>query len=125
MFSSPVDAYERGSKSTASSRDLEAAALFKAARLLEACRAEWDAPGCRERVEAALRNNQRLWTLFQSELMRPDHALPTGVRANVLRLAEFVDRRTVDIFSAPESEKLRVLIEINRNVAAGLSERRV
>ncbi len=43
MFSSARRAYEAGSKTTAASRDLEATALFKAARQLEACREEWDA----------------------------------------------------------------------------------
>ncbi len=125
MFSNARKSYEQGAKATASSRELEAAALFKAARLLDECKQEWDAADRPTRLTEALRYNQRLWTLFQSELSRPDHGLPKPLRANLLQLSAFVDRRTFELMAEPEKERLQVLVDINRSIAAGLSERNV
>src|SRR5438128_12555160 len=121
MFSKPMRAYEAGIKATATGRELEAAALFKAARLLESCRDAWAAPERAAKLNEALRYNQRLWTIFQVELGRPDHGLPDDLRLNLLRLGAFVDRRTFDLISDPAPEKLDALIGINRNIASGLS----
>jgi flagellar protein FlaF len=120
-----IDAYEAAGKAASSNRALEAAALFKAARKLEAVRRAWDALDRDDHLHAALRYNQHLWTFFQSELSVPDHEMLTSLRVNLLRLSAFVDRRTFEIMSArqPEADQLQVLIDINRNVAAGLSER--
>lgn len=120
-----LDAYEAAGKAASSNRELEAAALFKAARKLEAVRREWDSPDRGDSLQAALRYNQHLWTFFQSELSMPDHEMLTDVRVNLLRLSSFVDRRTFEIMSAqePDPDQLQVLIDINRNIAAGLSEK--
>jgi len=121
MSRSARSAYEATSKATASSRDLEAGALFKAARQLEAVRSSWDAADRELRLEEALRYNQRLWTFFQSELSAPEHPLPRELRANLLRLSTFVDRRTFELLRSPSVAGLDALIAINREIAAGLS----
>ena len=117
-----LEAYEAAGKAASSNRELEAAALFKAARKLEAVRREWDSPDRKDSLQAALRYNQRLWTFFQTELSVPDHEMLTEVRVNLLRLSGFVDRRTFEIMAAkePEPDQLQVLIDINRNIGAGL-----
>lgn len=121
MSRSARSAYEATSKAAASSRDLEAGALFKAARQLEAVRSSWDAADRELRLEEALRYNQRLWTFFQSELSVPEHPLPRELRANLLRLSTFVDRRTFELLRSPSAAGLDALIAINREIAAGLS----
>lgn len=121
MFRTPEQAYDSGNKATASSRELEAAALFKAARLLEACQQAWDAADRPDRLSAALQNNQRLWTLFQSELSRTDHQMPIDLRRDLLRLSAFIDRRTFQVMAEPDPAKLQALIDINRNIALGLA----
>lgn len=121
MFASARRAYESGTKAAPSGRELEAAALFKAARQLENCRQDWQAPELDRRLDEALRYNQRLWTFFQGEWMAEDCPLPADLRRNLLRLSAFVDRRTFEMMSAPTPEGLRALIEIDRNIAAGLS----
>ena len=120
-----LEAYEAAGKAASSNRELEAAALFKAARRLETVRQEWDSPDRTERLQDALRYNQRLWTFFQAELSVPDHEMLTEVRVNLLRLSGFVDRRTFEILAAkePVPDQLQVLIDINRNIAAGLSDK--
>jgi len=38
-----------------------------------------------------------------------------------LRLSAFVDKRTFQVMAEPSPDKLQALIDINRNIAAGLS----
>ncbi len=120
-----IQAYEAAGKTTASGRELEAVALFKAARKLEAVRQHWDAEDRPARLDEALKYNQKLWTFFQCELSTPDHEMLTELRVNLLRLSAFVDRRTFEILAAkePDPDQLKILIDINRNVAGGLSEK--
>ena len=120
MFNSARQAYETATKTSVSGRELEAQALSKAARRLEECMLEWDAPGRADRVDEAIRFNQRLWTLFQTELGRPDHPLPVELRVNLLRLSQFIDRRSFEILTDPDPSKLKALINLNRQVAEGL-----
>lgn len=122
MFASARRSYESGTKAAPSGRELEAAALFKASRQLEMCRQDWASPDRERRLDEALRYNQRLWTFFQGEWMAEDCLLPANLRANLLRLSAFVDRRTFEVMSSPTPDALRALIEINRQIAAGLSE---
>jgi len=121
MFNSPHDAYDTARKTSPSSRELEAAALFKAARLLEACQQRSDREDGPARLDAALRYNQRLWSLFQCELDAPDHPLPPDIRLNLLRLGTFVDRRTLEIRVDPSPAKLQELVDLNRTIGAGLA----
>lgn len=121
MFNSARQAYEQGARTAVTNRQLEAAALFKCARSLEACQKGWDEPDRAASLDAALRQNMRLWTVFQAELARPEHEMPMEMRANLLKLSRFVDKRTFDVMADPRPEKLQALIDINRNIAAGLS----
>ncbi len=120
MFRNPRHAYESGARSATNNRELESAALFKAARLLEEVRASWPAE---DRLEEALAYNRRLWTFFQGELSAPEHPLPRALRVDLLRLSSFVDRRMIEVMANPSPDKLVALIEINRQIAAGLSQR--
>jgi len=113
-------AYESVSKATQPGRETEAAALTKAAVKLKDCRDNWDAPDRDNRLEEALEYNQRIWTIFQSELSREDHELPKTLRLDILRLAAFIDRRIFEIMAFPSPEKLKIVIDINNNLAAGL-----
>lgn len=121
MYTSAKQAYDTGGKTSASNRELEAMALFKAARQLEACQRAWDDTDRESKLDVALKHNQRLWTFFQGELTRPDHEMPLDLRVNLLRLSVFVDRRTLEVLAEPRPEKLQVLIDINRHIGAGLS----
>ena len=121
MFASARRTYETGTKAAPSGRELEAAALYKAARQIEMCRREWDVPGNHQRLDEALRFNQRLWTFFQAELSAESCLLPVDLRRNLLKLSVFVDKRTFEMMAAPTVAGLQALIEIDRNIAAGLS----
>ena len=116
-----IEAYASVDKITASGRQLEASALFRVARALQQAQNHWGQEGAEARLDEAVKLNQRLWTLFQAELGAEDNPLPRDVKLPLLRLIEYIDKRTFDVMALPAPEKLTVLININRNVAAGLS----
>ena len=99
----------------------EARALMEAARRLNAARdlVETDVEAYRE----SLRLNWRLWTIIQCDVASAENAMPDELKANVMSLSIFVDRQTLDALNAPAASKLGILIDINRNVAGGLSAR--
>jgi flagellar protein FlaF len=115
-----LKAYENVSNATQSGREIEAAVLTKAAMKLKECQDDWDAPDRNSRLEEALKYNQRIWSIFQSELSREDHELPKKLRLDILRLAAFIDRRIFETMAFPEPQKLKIVIDINNNLAAGL-----
>jgi flagellar protein FlaF len=117
-----LEAYQTVHKNTSSSRELEAAVLFKAARRLESCVQTWGSEGHDARLDEALRYNLRLWTFFQTELGDPDHPLPVEIRRNLLKLSGFIDRQTFTAMAAPTPELLSPMISVNRNIAAGLAQ---
>lgn len=123
MARSALDAYRSAEKAAVSGRELEATALFKSARQLEAVQRSWDAPDRAARLDEALQYNIRLWTFFQSELAEADHPMPIELRRNLLELSKFVDKRTFELMAFPEPAKLQVLININRQIAMGLSQK--
>ncbi|MGE5545702.1 MAG: flagellar biosynthesis regulator FlaF [Solirubrobacterales bacterium] len=97
-------------------RQTEAWALTEAARRM--LDAKTRGPG--DELLGAVRLNWRLWTIFQAELSSPECPLPDDIRSNMLSLANFVDKTTVDLIADPQPQKLDILITINRNIAAGL-----
>ena len=115
-----LKAYETVSKATQSGREIEAAVLTKAAVKLKKCQDNWDANDRDERLDEALRYNQRVWSIFQSELSRDNHELPKKLRLDILRLAAFIDKRIFETMAFPAPEKLDIVIAINNNLAAGL-----
>jgi len=72
--------------------------------------------------KAALRLNWRLWTIFQAELTTERSELPDEIRVNMLTLCKFIDKHTVGALVNPTPESMTVLIDINRNIAAGLAQ---
>ena len=115
-----LEAYRTVQNSTASGRQIEAAALTRCALLLSDCRKNWNAPGREEKLAEALRTNQMVWSIFQSELTRKDNPLPRQLKENILSLSLFIDKRILEVMAYPAPEKLKILIDINLNLAAGL-----
>lgn len=122
MYANPLQAYQSVEQTTLPGPEAEAAVLTKAALKLKACRDNWNAPDGSSRLDEALKFNQLLWSILQTELSNEDNPLPRDIRVNLLRLSGFIDRRIFDIMAYPAPEKLDILIAINRNIAAGLRE---
>ena len=120
-MSHAAQAYARTSQTTAPPREIEAQALLKAARQLQDVQANWTGPD--KNMHHALLFNRRLWSIFMSAAETTDNPQPPEVRQNILRIATFVMRQTVDMQLDPNPEKLKSLISINCNIAAGLAGR--
>jgi flagellar protein FlaF len=123
MYAPQLEAYRTAKNSTASGREIEAAALTRCALRLADCQKNWDAPGREEALADALRTNQQVWSIFQSELTRNDNPLPRPLKENILSLSLFIDKRIIQVMAYPVPEKLQILIDINLNIAAGLRSR--
>lgn len=121
-----ANAYVAVQKQALDGRELEAAALLNTAQRLQECVRETEAWNTREgleRLDEALRRNQKLWTVFQVELENPEHPMPLGIRHNLLRLIRYIDRTTFELMACPRPGGLDSLIRINTNIAQGLLSR--
>jgi flagellar protein FlaF len=103
---------------TSSPRELEARLLLEAASRLQAAQDGWG--GNPLDLDGALQHNRKLWTLLVTEVTNNDNPLPVQIRQNVANLGIFVLKQTVAIMANPKPETLGGLININRELAAGL-----
>lgn len=120
-MSSAAQAYARVSQTTASPREIESQVLLKAARQLQEVQANWAGPD--KKLQDALLYNRRLWSILMSAVASPDNLQPLEVRQKVANIGLFVMDRTMEMQVNPDPEKLKPLIDINCNLAAGLSGR--
>jgi flagellar protein FlaF len=120
-MSNAAQAYSRTSHTTAAPREIEAQALLKAARQLLDVQANWAGPD--RNMHNALLFNRRLWSIFMSAVETNDNPQPMEIRQNIANIAVFVMKQTVDMQLNPDPAKLKSLIDINCNLAAGLSGR--
>ncbi|EJW09645.1 flagellar FlaF [Rhodovulum sp. PH10] len=102
----------------ANPRELEARLLLKAAARLQRLKDGWDTD--RADLTDALLYNRKLWTIFLTSVTSPDHQLPAAIRQNVANLGLFVMNHTLEMSREPRAEALTSLININREIAAGL-----
>lgn len=121
-FFKASDAYGTTLAETTDQRTLEGRILLKSAAQLEALatRLKNGEQVSVADVGEALDYNQKLWTLFVSDTMNPDHPLPLDIKNNIASLGVFVFKRTREIMIDTTPEKFKILIDINRNIASGL-----
>ena len=122
MLQNAVKAYQSVDKETMSGRETEARVLTQAAMKLIECQKNWDTPNRNRLLDAALKYNQKIWSIFQVEVCKSDNPLPIQIKQNIMNLSRFIDRRIFDTMAFPEPKKLNILIKINQNIAAGLRE---
>jgi flagellar biosynthesis activator protein FlaF len=123
VYKNPLQAYQEADKSAMTGREIEAYALTKAAMALRECQDNWALPERDLKLEQALKLNQRVWSIFQAELTRADNQMPLPIKQNILKLSAYIDKRIINIISAPEPKKLDIIITINENLAAGLRQK--
>jgi flagellar biosynthesis activator protein FlaF len=121
MSSAAAQAYARVANTTSSPRDIEAQALLTAANKLHAVMVNADATYAQ--TFEALMFNRKLWSIFLSEAQRENNPQPLEIRQNIANIGIFVLSQTAALQISPQREHFKSLIEINRNIAAGLSGR--
>jgi len=119
MQQQAATAYQQVGRQTTSPRELEANLLSKSASNLQRVRDDWDNMRNRDLV-AALLFNRRLWTVFVSSATREDSVMPVDLRENIANLGIFIMKQSISLQAEPVAQKLDVLININRQLAAGL-----
>jgi flagellar protein FlaF len=118
MQNSAAHAYQKVGKQTVSPRVLEANLLSRAAAQLQVVRDDWE--GRRRELYEALLFNRKLWNIFLTSVTGEASQLPDKLRENIANLGLFVMKQTVSMQDSPAPQKLDVLININRELAAGL-----
>jgi len=113
-----AQAYGTVALQTASPRELEADLLLKAASRLQAVQDSWESR--RNELSDALVFNRRLWALFLASVTNAENPLPVAIRQNITNLGLFTMNKTLAIMSDPQRDHLSSLININREIAAGL-----
>ena len=117
-MSYPQNAYAKTALTGTSQREVEAAVLMKAAIRLKTIQDQWDTD--HSDLDAALAYNRKLWTILATSATEADSPLPAELKRTISLIAIFIFNRSLDLIVEPKREDLDVLIEINRNIAAGL-----
>jgi flagellar protein FlaF len=113
-----IKAYAAVAKETASPRELESLLLLKAAFKLQAVYDGWtDKP---HGLDDAVLYNRRLWTVFLDSVCDDSSVLPVPIRQNIANIGVFVMNETFALMTNPKPSQLVPLININRELAAGL-----
>jgi flagellar protein FlaF len=103
---------------TGNPRELEADLLLTAAAKLQTICDGWEDK--RPELGAALHYNRKLWSIFVTSATSRENPLPAPIRQNVANLGLFVFKQTLTALADPKPENLGSLININRQLAAGL-----
>ena len=115
-----INAYQGVQKNTMSGRETEARVLSQAALKLKKCQENWDSETRRTELEEAFEYNSQVWSIFQTELTKPDHPMDKELRQNILNLSVFIEKKIYETRAYPAPEKLTAIININNSLAAGL-----
>lgn len=121
-YAQAAGVYGQKAREGVSQRELEAQLLLKSANEIQNLQTRWDEATV-EDIENILSYNRKLWMVFfDTAVENPDESenRPLDLRNNIVNLCNFIFKRSIDIMANPSKEKLGVLIEINREVAAGL-----
>lgn len=120
-MSNAAQAYAKTAQTTSSPREIEAQALLKAANKLQDVMNNWGQPGAD--VSSAIMFNRKLWSILLSAVASDENPQPVEVRQNIANIGTFVMSQTVELQLNPQRDMIKPLIDINCNLAAGLSGR--
>jgi len=109
-------AYKQTQKITLSDRKIQAHVLRHAAYLFKKIQDSNDLSGLND----ALKYNLKFWTIVQGDCLENDCPLPDALKANLISLSIYIDKKTFEMFSNPDLSVLSSFIIINNNIAKGL-----
>ncbi len=111
--------YARTEKNALAGAELESNILIKCASELNYIKENWEEG--KSRLDAALEKNRKLWTILSTSVLEEDSPHSIEIKNNISNLALFVFQRTLDILINPTPQSLKILIDINLNIAKGLN----
>ncbi|HEU5019076.1 MAG TPA: flagellar biosynthesis regulator FlaF [Pseudolabrys sp.] len=112
---SAAKAYGAVANKTSHPRELEASLLLDAASRLQAAKGLKGEP-----LYDALTHNRKLWVLLLGTVTKNENPLDLPIRQNIANLGLFVCKQTINALIDPKPDNLVSLININRELAAGL-----
>lgn len=107
--------YQQNQLVSESPRAIEHQVLARITGRMHAAQEKQDMQGL---IEACY-DNQKLWSIFMTDLANPANALPDQLKANLISIGLWVRRHTSQVMqghASPES-----LINVNRNIMEGLA----
>jgi len=116
----PYASQQRQALNNAPPQAAEGWALIEMARRIDEAKRAEPTPERDAQLTDLVRRNWRMWTLLQAALVDPECTVPLEIRQNLLNLSNFIDKRSVDLLAAMDAAKLDVLVNINRQIGAGL-----
>ena len=116
------EAYAKTSRTGTDPRETEASVLLRAASRFHQIKKNWGEKPPAD-LEPALLYNRTIWTIFATSVTSAESELPKEIRENIANLAIFIFKHTLEIQAVPEPDLLDVLININRQISAGLMQR--
>ncbi len=117
---SGAQAYAHTAQKTANPRDLEARLLIQAANKLQSI-VSGQVTDTQEMREA-LRYNRKLWTILATSATAAENPLPKQIKENIGNIALFVLPHCVELEHQPLPQRMTSLVNINRELAAGLMQ---
>lgn len=114
-----TNSYATTQKEGLSQSELECRAFICSASAMNRIKEHWDEE--KKNLPDVLEKNRLLWTVIASAMKEDDCPQPQSVRNNILQLSMFIFKRTLELLGDPRPEGLDVLININLNIARGLS----
>ena len=120
-YAKATNAYDNHAQAhTTNQRELEGRILLKSNRNIKMLIDNWD-DRPKELLEDVLTYNRQIWMLFyDTALENKGEGHTSDLRSNIVNLANFIFKREIEIITDPKKEKLDILININREIAAGL-----
>ena len=116
-----IEAYAAVKNNTLAGRQLEAHVLLRAADRLQQIVDTWGSQGHDTRLSEVISRAHMLWSIFQDALANANNPMADDIKTNVLNLSLFIDRRLFATLADPTPDKLTTIINIHRELAAGLS----
>ncbi len=120
MQTSAALAYQQTARKAVSPRELEADLLLNAAAKLQTVIDAWQNDPDPRMLDHALIYNRKLWQVFATSVTAAENPLPNALKESVANLAIFVFNRTMDATADRDPAKMAPVVNINRQVAAGL-----
>ena len=115
---SGAQAYANTAQKTASPRELEAQLLIRAANKLQSIVDGQTVDS--EEMRQALRYNRKLWTVLSTSATAAENPLPPAIKQNIGNIALFVLPHCAELEVMPVPQRMVSLVNINRELAAGL-----
>jgi flagellar biosynthesis activator protein FlaF len=94
---------------------------MKAAMRLQSIKDDWD--NRHNDLDEALTYNRKLWTILVSSMSNPENQLPAPIKQNIVNLGAFIFKQTITLMLEPNPQLIDGLVNINRELAAGLRSR--